>query len=295
MGGLLPLALGGASPAGGAGAWLLPALSAIVPGAVYLSGVWRLRRNGRVWSRWRTASFLLGLVLVGAALSPVLEAAAAGLRGHMVQHLLLGLYAPLALVLAAPLTLLLAALPVPARRPVATVLRSRPLHMLSHVSTAAVLSVGGLYALYLTPLYALSMRSGNVHNLLHLHFLLAGYLLAWAVAGPDPGPRRPGTGVRIAVVIAAGGAHSFLAKLLYSRAPALPPGSDDSTAEIELAAQWMYYGGHLGDLLLLTALFAAWYRRTGRAAGRAPVPVPAPLSAETGLGGSDTGAGGPAR
>jgi putative membrane protein len=33
----------------------------------------------------------------------------------------------------------------------------------------------------------------------------------------------------------------------------------------------MYYGGHLADLALLTALFAAWYRRTGR---RLPAAVP---------------------
>lgn len=215
-------------------------------------------------------------MLVGAALSPVVEGTATGLREHMAQHLLLGLYAPLALVLGAPLTLLLAALPVSARRPIATMLRSRPLHLLSHVGTAALLSVGGLYVLYLTPLYTLSMRSETVHYVLHLHVPLAGYLFAWAVAGPDPAPRRPGMGVRIAVLIVAGAAHGFLAKLLYSRAPVLPPGGNDSTAEIELAAQWMYYGGPLGDLLLLTALFAAWYRRTGRAAGRAAAPAPAP-------------------
>jgi putative membrane protein len=71
-------------------------------------------------------------------------------------------------------------------------------------------------------------------------------------------------GMRIAVLIAAGGAHSFLGKLLYAHAPTLPPGSGHSAGEIELAAQWMYYGGHVADLLLLTGLFTAWYHRTGR-------------------------------
>jgi putative membrane protein len=76
-----------------------------------------------------------------------------------------------------------------------------------------------------------------VHHPLHVHFLLAGYLFfAWAVAGPDPAP-RPGMGLRIAVVVAAGGAHSLLAKLLYSRAPALPSGGGHSTAEMELATR----------------------------------------------------------
>jgi putative membrane protein len=255
-----------------AAAWLLPVLVAVVLGAVYLTGVVRLRGSGRRWSGGRTASFLLGAVLVGAALSPPVDAGTAG--GHMAQHLLLGMFAPIALVMGAPVTLLLSGLPVSARRPAAVLLWSRALHGLSHVATAAVLSVGGLYLLYLTPLYALSSRSDVVHHLLHLHFLLAGYLFAWAVAGPDPAPRRPGMAVRLVVVVAAGGFHAFLAKLLFSRAPVLRVGGGHDAAEVEAAAQLMYYGGHAADLLLLVALFAAWYRRTGRVLARGPAAVP---------------------
>lgn len=262
---LLPQAHGGPQPGGTAlGAWLLPILVATLPAALYLAGVGRLQRSGRTWGAWRTAGFGLGLTLVATAFSPAVEATAGDARGHMVQHLVLGMYAPLALALGAPMTLLLATLPQRARRQVAAVLRSRSLHALTHVATATVLSVGGLHLLYLTPLYALTTRSELAHHLLHVHLLLVGYLFTWAVAGPDPAPRRPGMAARIAAVIAAGGAHSFLARLLYSRAPQLPPGSGHGTVEMELAAQWMYYGGHLADLALLTALFAAWYRRTGR-------------------------------
>jgi putative membrane protein len=262
---LLPQTHGGTHPGGtAAGAWLLAVLVITLPAALYLAGVGRLHRSGRSWSAWRATAFGVGLTLLAAALSPAAEAAAPQARGHMVQHLLLGMYAPLALALGAPMTLLLTALPPHPRRQVAAVLRWRPLHALTHVATAAVLSVGGLYVLYLTPLYALTTRSELAHHLLHAHLLLAGYLFAWAVAGPDPGPRRPRMTTRIAAVIAAGGAHGFLAELLYSRAPQLPPGSGSRAVETELAAQWMYYGGHLADLALLTALFAGWYRRTGR-------------------------------
>ena len=270
----VPLAHGDWHGAGtSAAVWLLPVLVAILLVAGYLVGVARLRRNGRRWSGGRTASFLLGAVVVGVALSPAVDAGTAG--GRMAQHLMLGMYAPIALALGAPLTLLLAGLPVPARRPIAVVLRSRPLHLLSHVATAAVLGVGALYLLYLTPLYALSTRSEVVHHLLHLHFLLSGYLFAWAVAGPDPAPRRPGMAVRLSVLVATGGAHSFLAKLLYSRAPGLPAGSGHNVSEIQVAAQWMYYAGHGADLLLLIALFGAWYRRTGRVLARGPAVRPA--------------------
>ncbi|GAA4301616.1 cytochrome c oxidase assembly protein [Blastococcus sp. MG754426] len=272
MSGAAVLAHGGSHGTGSAAAaWLLPVLVAVVLGAGYLAGVARMRGSGRRWSGGRTASFLLGAVLVGAALSPAVDAGTAD--GHMAQHLLLGMFAPIALVMGAPVTLLLSGLPVSARRPAAVLLRSRVLHGLSHVATAAVLSVGGLYLLYLTPLYALSARSDVVHHLLHLHFLLAGYLFAWAVAGPDPAPRRPGMAVRLVVLVVAGGLHAFLAKLLFSRAPVLPVGGGHDAAEVEVAAQLMYYGGHVADLLLLVALFAAWYRRTGRALAREPAAV----------------------
>lgn len=244
--------------------WLVPVLLSGIPVLLYLAGARRLQRGNRRWSRWRTWTFLAGTALLGVAVSPALEAASTDLRGHMAQHLLLGMYAPVALVLGAPVTLLLATVPMPARRPLARVLRSPVLHALSHPLTAAVLVVGGLYALYLTPLHALSTRSEQVHHLVHLHVVLAGCLFAWAVAGPDPAPRRPGTGVRIAVLVVAGGAHSLLAKLLHARAPAWPPGTSYGTVEVEQAAQWMYYGGHLSDLALLVALYAAWYRRAGR-------------------------------
>lgn len=278
-GALTVLAQGGSHGTGTAAtAWLLPVLVVVVLGAGYLTGVVRRIGSGRGWSSRRTASFLLGAGLVGAALSPAVDAGTAG--GHMAQHLLLGMVAPIALVLGAPVTLLLSALPPAARRPVAVLLRSRALHGLSHVATAAVLSVGGLYLLYLTPLYALSAESEVGHHLLHLHFLLSGSLFAWAVAGPDPAPRRPGMAVRLAVLVVAGGCHAFLAKLLYSRAPVLPVGGRHDAAEVEAAARLMYYGGHVADLLLLVALFAAWYRRTGRVRSEpAALPRSAPAAA----------------
>jgi putative membrane protein len=163
-------------------------LAGLVPGALYLIGVQRIRRRyGRPWSPWRTASFAAGCVLVCVALSPVVDRpAAADARGHMVQHLMLGMYAPLGLVLGAPLTLLLGASLVDARRAMRRMLGRRWVRLPANLVVATGLSVGGLYMLYLTPLYALSTRSDVVHHLTHLHFLVAGSLFAWAIAGPDP-------------------------------------------------------------------------------------------------------------
>ena len=250
----------GAAAAG----WVLALGAVLLPATVYLAGVRVRRDGGRGWPPGRTAAWLSGCLLVGVALAPPLEAAAARASGHMVQHLLLGAAAPLALVLGAPVTLLLGALSPAARRPVAVALHARGLRVLAHPAAGAVLSVGGLYLLYLTPLYATSTRSELVHVLVHAHLLVSGCLFAWAVAGPDPAPRRPGTGVRVAVLVVAGGAHAVLAQLLFARAGELPPGAGLGAAEVRAAAQLMYHGGHLADLALLVALFGARYRRGRR-------------------------------
>src|SRR5690554_6630397 len=129
--------------------WLLPVLVVAVPGTAYL---WSALRRSRPWRRWRAAAFLTGLVLVGTALAPPLASLAhTDARAHMAQHLLLGMYAPLGLVLGAPVTLMLGALPNRGRRAASAVLRSPVVHVLAHPLAAALLSTGVLFLLYLWP------------------------------------------------------------------------------------------------------------------------------------------------
>jgi putative membrane protein len=208
-------------------------------------------------------SFVAGAGLLALAVSPPVAALAHhDLRGHMLQHLLLGMFAPLALVLAAPVTLLLRSLPVTGARRVSGVLRRRPVRFLSHPLTALTLDVGALYLLYLTPLFAATLASAPLHTLVHLHFFAAGSLFVWSIAGPDPAPHRSPFRTRLQVLLFAIAAHSTLAKILY--AYGWPRGAGHDLQEIRAAAQWMYYGGDLAELLLAVALFAAWYRAAGR-------------------------------
>jgi putative membrane protein len=181
----------------------------------------------------------------------------------MAQHLLLGLFAPLALVLGAPVTLLLRVAAPPVRRTLGRALRSAPAHLLAHPVTAALLSTAGLAMVLLTPLYATAERHPLLHAGLHVHYLAAGYLFAWSIAGPDPAPRRPSLGVRAGTLLAAAAGHAVLAKVLYAHAGALPPGAGQDADAVRAAAQLMYYGGDAAELLLATALFAGWYRRRG--------------------------------
>lgn len=219
------------------------------------------------WSRGRMCSFAAGTALVAVALSPPLAHwAHQDLRGHMVQHLLLGMFAPLGLVLGAPGTLLLRHLPVSAARRIVALLARKPIRALIHPVTAAVLDIGGMYLLYLTPLFSVMGAHPALHLLVHLHFVLSGYLFTWAIAGPDPAPHRPGFPTRLVVFFLAMAAHATLGKLMYGYAY---PRTSAPLAEVQQAAQWMYYGGDVAELLLAAALFALWFRQP-RPAFRTP-------------------------
>lgn len=252
--------------------WLL------LPGGVlggYLWAAARERGGRRGWSPWRTASFAAGVGLVMAALSPPVAAwSHHDLRGHMVQHLLLGMLAPLGLVLGAPATLLLRRLPVPHARRLTRLLGSRLWGRLTHPATALLLDTGGLYLLYLTPLFAAMHASPVLRAALHLHFLAAGYLFAWSLVGLDPAPHRAPFRVRLAALFLAAAAHGTLAKLMY--AYGLPRGTAHDAAQIQAAARIMYYGGDAAELLLAAALFAALYRTRLSAFAPPAGPVPPP-------------------
>lgn len=215
------------------------------------------RRNPEAgWSRRRTAFHLAGCAMLAVALlPPVASLAHHDFRGHMLQHLLIGMYAPLALVLAAPATLLLRTLPAVRARQLARLLRSRPLRRLAHPAVALLLSVGPLGALYFTPLYGAVAASPSAHGLLHAHFLLAGCLFAWVIAGPDPAPHRPDVPARLLVLGVAVAAHAVLSQLMYGGFGVYVPAP---AVQVQGGAELMYYGGDLAELLLAGALVATW-------------------------------------
>lgn len=244
------------------GAYLALFLLAILL-LLYLAAAARQAASPSKWSRWRTASFSSGIILLGIALSPAISSYAhSDLRGHMVQHLLLGMFAPLALVLGAPGTLLLRSIRTAAARQLVALLATRPIRYLTHPITALTLDMGGMYVLYLTPLYVLSTTDPTVHFLVHLHFVLSGYLFTWSIAGPDPAPHRPSLNLRLGVLFTGTAVHATLSKLMY--AYGYPQGTKYDITEIEQAAKLMYYGGDLAEILLTTAFLAIWFRSQRR-------------------------------
>jgi putative membrane protein len=231
--------------------------------ALYAGGVRRLARRQVVWSLARSVAFAGGLAVIALAVASPVAELDHDIRVHMLQHVLLGMLAPLLLALAAPGTLLLRALPPRRRAPVARLLHGRVAHISAHPFVASALSIGSLYALYFTPLYQATLASEPLHELVHLHMLVTGCLLAWALVGLDPLPYRPALRLRSAALIFALAAHAILGRLIYAHAGSLAA-SGSSADDWRQAAQLLFYGGDLVDVGLLAAFFRQWYALEGR-------------------------------
>jgi len=245
----------------GNSALLAMALIAVLLTALYLAGVRYLYAAGRSWKWWSTVAFVLGMVLVILSLlPPVAEKAHHDIGAHMLQHLLLGMFGPIGIVLGRPVTLVLISVPPTVGRRLIALLRARPVHLVSHPAVALILNIGGMGVLYLTPLYAALADSPGLHVLVHLHFILAGCLFSWAVLALEPAAAalHRSAPVRLGVLFLAIALHAGLAKSMY--AYRLPRGTTHDPAEIAEAAKLMYYGGDLSELVLAALLCATWSR-----------------------------------
>ena len=238
-------------------------------GLAYL-GLAALRsREPRGWNPWRTASFAAGIVLL---IVGVTRPGPGDFGDHMVGHLLIGMFAPLALVLAAPVTLVLRSVSPPSGRRIIGILTARPARMLTHPVLLLIANIGGLAVLYFTPLYLLSMSNAVVHDVIHVHFFVVGYLFAWMIAGPDPGPHRPSVPIRLVVLGVAVAGHSIIAQLLYA---GVLVDASLTAAELRDGGTLMYYWGDIAEILLALAMLLTWRptrpRRTHAAQASAAV------------------------
>ena len=233
-------------------------------GTTYVLAARRRHSENRGWDHWRTVGFLTGLALLLVAARP---ATYDGFADHMLGHLLIGMFAPLALVLSAPLTLLLRSVPPSVGAAITRLFRSTPARVMTHPIVLLTANIGGLAALYFTGLFGLSERNNLVHSAIHVHFFVVGYLFAWMIAGPDPGPHRPGVRTRLVVLGVAIFGHAVIAQLLYA---GWFVAIDAPAAEIRAGGTLMYYWGDIAEILLALALLVTWRpdHRSRAGAGR---------------------------
>ena len=244
------------------GSFWFPVLASVaVAYAVVALPLSRARR----WPRRRVVLWYAGLLLVGVGVAgPVAAGAHADFRSHVAIHLLLGMAAPVLLALSAPVSLVLRALPVRDARRLIRILASRPARFTTHILTAALLNVGGMWVLYTTPLYTAMHDVAWVGVAVQIHTLAAGYLFAAAAIGNDPMPHRPSRRFRAVVLVGAFAAHAVLARSLYARPPAGVPAD-----QAQAGSQLMYYGGDALEVAVIGIFCWQWYRAT-----RPRLPVP---------------------
>ena len=250
----------------------LVAAGAVLAIAGYLLAARRLRRRGDAWPRPRDASLTVGALAV--AWTATADPPGGPFTAHVARHLVIGMAAPLLIVLARPLTLSLRALPPGRiRRSLLAVAHARPVGLLLLPPVAVVLDIGGLWLLHRTGLFALTHHRPLPAALTQVHMLAAGLLFSFAVCQLDPVRRRRSLAVRGSTLLVAGAAHAVLAKGLYG---APPPGTTFTAVDLHTGAQLMYYGGDLVEIALAVVLAVQWYsrRRTARSRpGRGGTPA----------------------
>ena len=190
---------------------------------VYLWAVRVLRRRGDRWPIGRTVSWIAGWgVVVFATSSGFGKYSAPDFGIHMIVHMSLNMLAPILLVMGGVLTLLLRATRSDDSRPagphewITWVLRWRVLRFVFNPLIVFALFVGSYYGLYFTGIFGEYMRFHWAHQLMNVHFLIAGYLFYSLVIGVDRPPQPlPHIG-KLGFVLAAMPFHAFFGVILMS-------------------------------------------------------------------------------
>jgi putative membrane protein len=253
--------------------WRLePITVALLLGAatVYGIGLARVRRSGDRPSRAAAAAWYAGLAVTAAALvSPIDAYADVSFPAHVVQHLLLMFVAPPLLALGAPIALALrASRPVTARR-LTRVIRSGPIVLLANPVVGWSLFVGIPWAVHVSPLFDLALRSQAWHTLEHLLLMGSAIVYWWPIVGADPSAHPMSDPLRLLSLFLAMPAMSFLALSIYGAgAPTyaayadlpLPwgPGALDAQRN---AAVIMWLAGNLALVVAMLLVAAGWKRR----------------------------------
>jgi len=246
----------------------LTLVTVLVAGVWYVQSAWALSAKGRTWSRWRTTSFLTGLVMIDLALqSPVSTFTMGYFEAHMVQHLLLMVTAPPLLALGAPMTLALQTSSRPVKVRLLRVLNSRPFRWWSHPVPSAAVYYVGMFVFFLTSALGLAMEHMWAMDLVNLAFLTASMHFWWPIVGVDYIPHWPMShGTKMVALLIGVPLESFLAlALLMSSRPAASMytlGSTHSGAAI------LWIGAEAFTFLALIPIFLQWLRVEGRRTAR---------------------------
>ena len=249
--------------------------------ALYIKGVSILKRRGDSWPIGRTIAFALGIAVVDFATSGGLGVYALfSFEYHMIAHMVLGMLAPIGLVLGAPITLALRTLPQGrnadergVRGTLIALLHSRYAIILTNPLTALAIFDGSLFVLYFTDLFGNLMQSHAGHLFMNIHFMLAGFLFFNVIIGIDPNPRKIPHLIRIVILFAAMSIHAFFAVALMATTTLIDKGYygslntpwlGDLLTDQHAAGAIAWGMGEAPIVLALIATFIQWMRDDSR-------------------------------
>jgi putative copper resistance protein D len=253
--------------------------------ALYVKGVLVMTRRGDRWPVGRSIAFGLGIAGIDFATSGGLGLYAHfAFSYHMVAHMVLGMIAPIGIVLGAPITLALRTLPQGrnhtergVRGTLLAALHSKLAIFYTNPIVALAFFDGSLFALYFTGLFGGMMQSHVGHLFMSIHFILAGLLFFHVIIGIDPNPRRIPHLVRIVIVFAAMSIHAFFSVALMSSTTLIDQGYfaslktpwlNDLLADQQLGGSIGWAMGEIPILLALVATFISWVKDDSREAKR---------------------------
>ena len=253
--------------------------------ALYIKGVIILSRRGVKWPVGRTIAFAVGISAVDFATSGGLGLYSHfSFSAHMSAHMIIGMIAPIGIVLGAPITLALRTLPIgrdPQERGIRgsfiVLLHSKLGKFYTNPIVALAIFDGSLFALYFTPLFGNLMQGHTGHFIMSLHFLLAGVLFFQILIGIDPMPQKVPHLVKIIIIFAAMSIHAFFSISIMSASTLIDggyfaqlerPWATDLLEDQKLGGSIGWAMGEIPILLALLATFIQWSRADKKEANR---------------------------
>jgi putative copper resistance protein D len=256
--------------------WLAAGL--LIVAASYLYGVHRMRVRGDRWPVSRTILFL------GPGLGSIAFVTLSGIGAydttlisvHMVQHMVLGMVAPIFLALGAPVTLALRTLPLRPRKALLAAVHSRVARVLAFPLLAFGIFAANPFVLYFTGLYEQTLRHAWLHELMHAHFIATGCLFFWPLLGLDPLPGRWPHPGRALLMLLSVPFHTILGLTIMQQTnllggdwyPSLGLTWADPHADQVTAGGILWAGGEFVSVTMLAVLVVQWMRHAEREARR---------------------------
>jgi cytochrome c oxidase assembly factor CtaG len=254
--------------------WVVLSTTAI---GLYGWGFVRAHRHGTRWPVSRLLFWVAGWGLtLYLAMSGLWMYSTAVFSWHMLVHMTVNMMIPVLCVLGAPISLVYAA-----SRPHLPGELAGPQELLGGLATnrlvRVVLSpplvwlvyVGSLFLVYFSPLFPWLMRYHWGHQMMLLHFMIAGYAFFALLVGPDRHPWNLPYIVRFALLVSVMPFHAIFAVGIMSARSILGEAFyrsidvawvGDLLADQSIAGQVTWFTGEVPALMAVIMLAAQWFR-----------------------------------